>query len=307
MWLSIGHRGRDEVNILVSMMDGRWDGNRRNALEAVRIFTREYGRNPELIWQGDRNFIPDGELRWRDWFIEQPDLEPEFDYDEPPQEELMTTDRQIKLSPFRMEYETREDAQMRVGHSIIAYKKHPVYIHDVLNGKDGFKARAEDADAKVFELQFDKNVDFRSFEPGYIMMDERPVWMSRTPARIQKQGLGSDNTLLTHVGSRQAIRWEFRGVLQGLRYRKNQKWSNKLEELFSDKIISAARLSNCLAVFRMRPAWTQERKEVGKMCVDYNGRKLGILVDDCVDPFDTDDCIPSWITQDLAAVGLNFK
>ncbi len=113
-----------------------------------------------------------------------------------------------------IKYERLEDARMRLRHTVVLYDGAPYYIREITTGTgdDGpyrvhadalplsaadvrNAGRGEDADIRKYISS--KNFDIAPFRMGFVNAKTGCFYVSRLPARQQKQGLGSENVQMT--------------------------------------------------------------------------------------------------------------
>lgn len=126
-----------------------------------------------------------------------------------------------------IKYERLEDARMRLRHTVVLYNKVPHYIREITEGSGedgpyrvyadalplsrnaaaaadgrgrGDRAPVDDADIRKFISS--KHFDVAPFQMGFVNTKTGCFYVSRLPARQQKQGLSSENTrLVTPLGT----------------------------------------------------------------------------------------------------------
>lgn len=98
-----------------------------------------------------------------------------------------------------IKYESAEDARLRLKGTIVKYDGAPHYITDVRSELDGpFRIHCSPlpykGDAGVRKYISSKKFDIEPFALGYMNNSERDAsYLSRAPARQQRQGLSSEN------------------------------------------------------------------------------------------------------------------
>lgn len=206
------------------------------------------------------------------------------------------------LKPFRLPYDTWDEARMRLEHTVILFAGEPVYVHTIAPFVDGdnshWIAKLVTADGAVKTVK-DRDIhDTRTPPAGYITMRGTPMWFSRVPARKSQQGLNTQNVLLYPVRHTQPMRnrdWNIMDLLGPLKYRAGMRWSVEYLRLLQNKVSLALRLSDDVAVY--------PNPQTGNIHADWKNRRLGVVSDGHV-LVDAIDFRTSWVCQGLQDVGL---
>lgn len=205
------------------------------------------------------------------------------------------------LPPFKIDYETIEEVALRLRATVILVKDRPFYVHAARNSRTGFILTLEDADGDRKTLPFSRLQNARSARPGYVTWRGQVCYLTRRPARINQQGMTSDNVWLIPVGktSNEGTAARTKDLLELLTYRKPKRFSARMVDDLLDRTSQGFRLSNSVAVYRK----DTEKDAHRKIWVEYRGRSLAPVKDSIVLLKDTDKSLP-WITTDLEDVGI---
>lgn len=214
---------------------------------------------------------------------------------------ITETDMSELLPPFKIDYETIEEVKLRLNNTVILLKDKPFFVYRASNTRRGFMLVLEDIHGDRRNFAFSRLQNARSARPGYISWKGSVCYLLRRPARINQQGMSSDNTMLVpvgqHMGKGMTIRTK--DLLEVLGYRKPKKYSQRLVEDLLDHTVPAFRLSNAVAIYRR----DDEKDHHRKIWVEYKGRTLAPVKDSMVLLKDLDKSLP-WIIADLAAVDI---
>lgn len=105
-------------------------------------------------------------------------------------------------------YDNAEEAEHRLGHTVILYDGKPVYINNIYpynpaNGKEPgiyLETYQLPAMAKADMLPLaDPKFEYHSMRLGYVNGKNNAVYLSRMPVRKFKQGLNDDNVSVLHL------------------------------------------------------------------------------------------------------------
>ena len=125
---------------------------------------------------------------------------------------------------LKVDYETVEEAKMRLVGTIVRYDGQPVYITAVSSvndtaeggGKDIFRVYANPLpltrDAARGQEQFRKYISSKKFDLspvklGFINQGGRAIFVTRSTARQNQQGLNEANCLLTSLDGLPSMSW----------------------------------------------------------------------------------------------------
>jgi hypothetical protein len=113
-----------------------------------------------------------------------------------------------------IQYESVNDANMRLGNTIVLYDGKPVYIREVGALGEGEGANGDiyrvyiknlpisPTDRGAYERKFisSKKFDLAPFPMGFMNLNEHAVYLSRAPKKQQKQGLSEGTLSAVTVG-----------------------------------------------------------------------------------------------------------
>lgn len=201
---------------------------------------------------------------------------------------------------FCPDYENLADIRMRLERTIILVAGEPTYVWSIKPYRNDFRIytlRNMNERPKFFYYKREKdNLDLRGPPPGYLIHDQKTLFLARTPTRQQQQGLTRSNTILYRVGTGQKERMgDAAYYMAALRNRKMRPWSQELNAVFKDGLLTEVALSNHVAVY-------QDRNN-GKICAEYKGRFLGELSKGKV-IMSPEDYDKSWIKNAVQTVQL---
>jgi hypothetical protein len=207
----------------------------------------------------------------------------------------------IETPPFWMEYETREEMNTRLSHSIITYKGKPFYVHDVTADK---QLVGYGTNENMSRLPFKKNtgLNLRSIEPGYVQgQGTDAFYLCRLPARVYRQGITSQNSRLIRVGNRDMIQWpSIKWMMDAIASRTIQPYGKDvLDRLMENKADNGR---HCASVM-LSPSVAVGAKK-NKLFVEFMGRYLGHFNGFDTVQLDTDDLRRPWILERLNEVKL---
>ena len=222
---------------------------------------------------------------------------PELDVNALPEREF---DRP-RLEPFKLEYDTLAEVQMRFRQTVIQIKGNPFYVSDVRADRARraqYMFLLEDpADRKAF-VGLDKLSDMRSTPPGFVQLDGYAGWFARSPARVNQQGLNPQNTTLRRVSDNEHIPLNLKTMLKALDSKgKTTKWCHQYRDLMQNGVLREMRLSDEVALFGKKD----------EIYVAYRGRVFGKLNDNLVTALDEDDLIQPWIGKHFRKVELEVR
>lgn len=215
--------------------------------------------------------------------------------------EAKNYDRGVKLSPFRVEYDSHEQIYQKLHGSVILVKGWPYIVHGTIDkGRGKFALLLADRAGSLAWIDYDDVSDTRSVAPGYVNYNSYAYWVYRIPDRQNHQGHTSRNTFMRAAGTDgRPSGMQTNIMLTCMHSRKNILFQPNLLGLIENGIISSVRLSNNLALHKV--------KNKGAICgVEYIGRPLGLIVDDRLKVLDDSDLAPTWIHKDCAEVNLEL-
>jgi hypothetical protein len=211
-----------------------------------------------------------------------------------PKPMIYPSTRDKVLLPFRINYETVEEAQMRLLGTIICVNQEPMYVASLSGLAAGISLMLNDAKGNSFRVFLHQIENLRSPEPGYINWHGRVYWVARKPARIYKQGLDNKNTNLFHITRGREGFDSISDLLPGLASREIQQW-DAVAPLYQKQVIGQSRLSTSVASYSAH----------GQIAIVYKQRTLGYVNDEKLS-LSADDKRP-WITKELDTVGLRWQ
>lgn len=210
--------------------------------------------------------------------------------------------RDIKLPPFKIDYDSHEQIQQKLLNTIILIKELPFYVRSTVDmGKGKYALVVSSGDANMpgqFVVKYDDVKDCRGIAPGYYMYRGGAFWIYRIPERQNSQGMHQRNmqAKAAGTGSRgQSASHNF--LLAALSPMKDIQYAGNLDELLVSGANTSIRLSNHISLY-------QTNKKGAPVGVEYCGRPLGLIVNGAVKVMDKNDLRPSWIHKDLHKVSL---
>lgn len=206
-----------------------------------------------------------------------------------------------RLRPFRLNYDTIDEVKMRFKGTCILIKGNPFYVSDTRVNKRLFYLLLEDIEDKKSTICLDEVSDFRSPPPGYVQMETEHAYMTRVPARVNQQGLNSQNTTLRRVSTGKNISFNSKGLVAALSSKGSiTPWKEDFRDLMVNKVIPEFRLSDEVALFT--------KKGVQSVYAGYRGRVFGTLEEgNTVKAYDEDDLIQPWVKKHFDKVQLNLR
>lgn len=207
-----------------------------------------------------------------------------------------------KLAPFKLEYDTLQEVQMRFRQTVIQIKGNPFYVSDIRadrNQPRRYVFLTEDVADRKAHVSLDQIEDMRSVPPGFVQMDGYSAWMCRSPARVNQQGLTGQNVLMRRVSSGDNIPVNQKAIVKGLDSKgKVTRWTPQYRDLMVNGVVREMRLSDEVALFH--------KKE--DVYVAYKGRVFGKLQHgNLVAAMDEDDLIQPWIGRHFSKVDLEVR
>jgi hypothetical protein len=200
------------------------------------------------------------------------------------------------LPPFKIDYETYEEAVMRLQQTVILLGNTPYFVYRVNNVRNkNWKLILEDVNNERRVLAISKLKNTRSARPGYVTYEGRVAYLIRRPARVYQQGLTHANTLLFPVGQPPAAGFEIptKHLLETLAYRKLKPFNPSMVSDLLDRTTNAFRLSNVIAIYR--------RKQ--DVWVEYKGRSIAQLEENKIKLDERDKSLP-WLQNELREVNI---
>jgi hypothetical protein len=206
--------------------------------------------------------------------------------------------RRLIKPVFKLDITTVEDAILRLAGSIVYVGPEPVTVIGAGMIENRLYLSIRTHTNTNYRIAYDDpKLDLRGAEPQYIVYDHNPVFLYRTSARQQKQGMDPHNTLMKHVGQGHTFRYEnTTEVCRGLKDQNTLKWSSQFADLMTNaRAFRSLRLSSRVAFFVKQNVVTAE----------YLGRHLGPVLDDAVhiDPADH----KPWIVSAVDQIGCKLK
>jgi hypothetical protein len=206
--------------------------------------------------------------------------------------------RDIKLPPFKIEYDTHEQIHQKLNGTIILIKNRPFVVSETAEIKPGkFVLVVYDNARDQKYVPYEDVADCRGIAPGYFNYRGVAYWTYRIPERQNSQGMHQRNMQCKPAGSDSitAARADF--LLAALGMAQNVKFAPNLADLITGGANASIRLTN-------RVALHSTRKKGAPVGVEYCGRPLGLIVNDCCKVYDESDLTPSWLHKDVNQAGL---
>jgi hypothetical protein len=107
----------------------------------------------------------------------------------------------VKLKPFKLEYDTLQEIRMRFHGTVIQIKGNPFYVSDLRKVKTKYYFLLEDHREQKHQVCVDDIDTFRGAPPGYVTMDGSHGFMTRVPARVNQQGMNTNNTSILRISN----------------------------------------------------------------------------------------------------------
>lgn len=269
--------------------DRDWVTNPVTQAEGQAIYTQVCAENDYEVWRERRNLEQMGErVFWKGIHPLDVNSVKELPFDRP------------RLQPFKMKYDTLEEIRMRFYKTVILIKGQPFLVGDQRLVDDRFYLLVTDVSGQKNYVAMDDIPDMRPAPACYLKVGDTNGWMRRVPARVNQQGMTNQSIQIRRVGSASDnVAFSNEGLLDGLSSRGSVLvWDKAYRRLIDDRVVSALRLSDKIAVYQ-KPA----RKDV---IVEYKGRRLGALIDHSVKLFDEDDAVQTWLKADAQRVHLEI-
>jgi hypothetical protein len=209
--------------------------------------------------------------------------------------------RGVALQPFKVEYDSHEQINQKLNSTVILVKGHPFQVHGTIKlvGTAGYALLLGDRHGNLSWANYSDLTDFRTLAPGYINFNSTAYWVYRIPDRQNHQGMTMRNTYMKPAGDGRPQGMHPNTMMQALLNRKNIPFQPNLVELIENGVIQSIRLSNNVALHRV--------KNNGASCgVEYIGRPLGLVVGGRVKVLDDMDLGPTWIHKDCIDVSLEL-
>lgn len=204
----------------------------------------------------------------------------------------------VKLKPFKLEYDTLQEVSMRFRQTAIQIKGHPFYVSDVRKVKKQYYFLLENSRDQKFQVCLDEIDTFRGVPPGYVTLEGQHGYLSRIPARVNQQGMTTQNTSISQISTGSGFAFNVKGIVQAIESKgKTLPWNPHYRNLMINRVIPEMRLSDEVAVFT--------KKGQDPIYVGYHGRVFGKMNEDQrVSALDEDDLIQPWITKHFQTVNL---
>lgn len=201
-----------------------------------------------------------------------------------------------RLQPFKIKYDTLEEVRMRFNKTVLMIKGHPFTVSDQRSVKDRLYLLLENPNGVKQYIAVDDVPDFRPAPSVYVQCQSTAGYLTRLPARVNQQGMTSQNVSIRQVGSRDFVPVRVEQIRDSLAcYGSILKWDVKYAQLIDAGVVQTLRLSDRVAVYQR-----------DKNCIaEYKGRRLGKMDRHGVRLDDEDDSQP-WLKKDLAKVELEI-
>jgi len=223
---------------------------------------------------------------------------PELNLDKLPDGPEITRD--IKLPPFKIDYDTHEQIHQKLNGTIILIKNQPFTVMETAEIKKGEFALAVYGNEREPRVVYYKDIaDCRGIAPGYFVYRGASYWTYRIPERQNSQGMHQRNMRMKAAGQQAdtAARPEF--LMSALGVVKDVIYSNNLQDMILGGANQSIRLTNRVSLYNTG-------KKGAPIGVEYCGRDLGLIVHDQCKVYDEADLGPSWLHKDMMQAGLNL-
>lgn len=201
------------------------------------------------------------------------------------------------LPPFKILYDTVEEARLRLTQTILMLKGRPFLVDLAGGSNDKILLVVSDSAGKKHKILLNDIPDFRACPPRYITYDSHAYYLCRIPARVSQQGMTSNNTYAKMVGTANLGPVNRHSLLKSLEDKKVLPWNETVDGLLRDGHVRDLRLSTEVSVYRNK----------AKLFVEYRGRDVGPLKEDTVTPDFSDDGHCRWITRAMTDVSLKVR
>ena len=198
------------------------------------------------------------------------------------------------LPPFKILYDTMEEARLRLASTVVLIRSKPFLVELVGGNDKKVMLLLADSAGKHHKIPLADIPDLRSAQPRYITHDNHAYYLCRTPARVYQQGMNGHNTYGKLCGSTSMSNLERRTLLNALEDKKTLSWNETLDSLIRDGHFRDVRLSSEVSVYRHK----------ARVIAEYKGRDLGHIKDDRVIYNFQDDHGCPWIDNALRMVKL---
>jgi hypothetical protein len=197
--------------------------------------------------------------------------------------------RDIKLPPFKIDYDTHEQIHQKLNGTIILIKNRPFVVSETCEFKKGkFALAVYDTEREQKIVYYDDIADCRGIAPGYFTHRGAAHWTYRVPERQNSQGMHQRNMQCKQAGSKSPTSARSDFLLAALGVVKDVKYAANLHDIILGGGAQSIRLTNRLALY----ATGKKGAPIG---VEYCGRALGLIVNDQCKVHDECDLMPSWM------------
>lgn len=206
--------------------------------------------------------------------------------------------RDVKLPPFKIDYDSHEQIHQKLNNTVILIKNVPFLVRQTADlGKVGFGLLVQDKDGDNYKVLYNAVQDCRGIAPGYFMYRGQALWVYRVPERQNSQGMHPRNCQYKVAGTTHATGASATVLLHSLGQATDVQYASNLNDVLLGGMNQSMRLSNNIALYLTN-------KKGAPIGVEYCGRPLGLMVNGAIKVMDTNDLGPSWIHKDLHKVGL---
>jgi hypothetical protein len=206
--------------------------------------------------------------------------------------------RDIKLPPFKVDYDSHEQVHQKLYNTVILVKNNPFYVIETAEPKPGeFILAVADSEGNHFRVDYKNVADCRGIAPGYFSDGGAAQWVYRVPERQNRQGMYQQNTRRKPAGQELVSQCRTDFLLRALNNKHDVPYSGGLSQVIIGGGADSLRLSNRVALFKTK-------KKGAPVGVEYCGRLFGLIVKDECKVLDEHDLQPSWIHKDFAHVNL---
>jgi len=205
--------------------------------------------------------------------------------------------RPRKLPPFKVIYDTTEEARLRLNGTVVMLRGKPFSIDMVGGTNEKIKLLVSDSKGKKHQLLLQDVPDLRTCSPRYFAYDGHAYYLCRFPARAYQQGLTTQNTYAKMAGSDALSNIAKAALVEALEDKKVLPWADGLDNLLRDGHIRDLRLSEEVSVYRKKT----------KVFAEYRGRDIGHIKENVVFPDFSDDQDCPWIKRALDEVSMKVN
>jgi hypothetical protein len=169
-----------------------------------------------------------------------------------------------------MKYDSIEQANMRLQHTVVKYDGRPVLIKGVNGTGRGLDAYMLPHAKDIIQIKLqDPKLDVANLALGYVNVNDYAVYLTRIPGRQQKQGLCKSNVMFGQNGRNVDLGWqnlivtpEFSDAFRGI----YPSFNEVIERLYANEELQSMAFSRRFAL--------EMDKELAFFQLLYRGQKI---------------------------------